>query len=64
MSNATQNASRCFLRATSEEKLNTHEVLNSCPITSAAYEYGSDHCKSLDKSCGFCRRDFWLEEVE
>lgn len=53
-----------FLEQHLEEKLNAHEVLDSCPITSAVYEYGSDHCKSPDKSCGLCRRDFWLEEIE
>lgn len=53
-----------FLEQHQEEKLNAQEVLDSLPITSATYEYGSDHCKSLDKSCSFCRCDFRLEEVE
>ena len=53
-----------FLEQHPEEKLNVREVLDLCPITSATYEYGSGHCKNPDKSCGLCRREFWLEKVE
>ena len=53
-----------FLEQHPEEKLNANEVLDLCPITSATYEYGSGHCKNPDKSCGLCRREFWLEKVE
>ena len=53
-----------FLEQHPEEKLNVREVLDLCPITSATYEYGSRHCKNPDKSCGLCRREFWLEKVE
>ena len=53
-----------FLEQHPEEKLNVREVLDLCPITSATYEYGSGHCKNPDKSCGLCRREFWLKEVE
>ena len=53
-----------FLEQHAEEKLNANEVLDLCPITSNVYEYGSEHCKNPDRSCGFCRREFWLKEVE
>ena len=53
-----------FLEQHPEEKLNVREVLDLCPITSATYEYGSGYCKNPDKSCGLCRREFWLEKVE
>lgn len=53
-----------FLEQHPEEKLNVREVLDLCPITSTTYEYGSGHCKNPDKSCGLCRREFWLEKVE
>ena len=53
-----------FLEQHPEEKLNVREVLDLCPIISATHEYGSEYCQNSDKSCGFCRREFWLEEVE
>ena len=53
-----------FLEQHAQEKLNANEVLDLCPITSDVYEYGSGHCKNTDRSCGFCRRDFWMQEVE
>ena len=53
-----------FLEQHAEEKLNANEVLDLCPITSDVYEYGSDHCNNPDRSCGLCRREFWMQEVE
>ena len=53
-----------FLEQHPETKLNVNGVLDLCPAISAAYEYGSRHCKNTDRSCGYCRREFWLEEVE
>ena len=53
-----------FLEQHPETKLNVNGVLDLCPAISAAYEYGSRHCKNPDRSCGFCRREFWLEKVE
>lgn len=52
-----------FLEQHPETKLNMNGVLDLCPAISAAYEYGSVHCKNTDRSCGFCRREFWLQEV-
>lgn len=53
-----------FLEQHPETKLNVNGVLDLCPAISAAYEYGSRHCKNTDRSCGYCRREFWLEEVK
>lgn len=52
-----------FLEQHPETKLNMNGVLDLCPAISAAYEYGSVHCKNTDRSCGFCRREFWMREV-
>lgn len=53
-----------FLEQHPETTLNVNGVLDLCPAISAAYEYGSRHCKNPDRSCGYCRRDFWMQEVE
>ena len=39
-------------------------VVDLCPVISGVYEDSKGYCKNPDRSCGFCRREFWLKEVE
>ena len=38
-------------------------VLDLCPIISGVYEDSNGYCIHPNRSCGFCRREFWWEEV-
>ena len=39
-------------------------VVDLCPVISGVYEDSKGYCKNPDRSCGFCRREFWLKGVE
>ena len=52
-----------FLEQHSEANIE-NGVVDLCPVISGVYEDSKGYCKNPDRSCGFCRREFWLKEVE
>lgn len=54
-----------FLEQYPEAKCLEDGVLAICPTAlSSAYRNNIGGCKSLEKRCADCRREFWMQEVE
>lgn len=54
-----------FLEQYPEAECLEDGVLAICPTAlSSAYRNNIGGCKSLEKRCADCRREFWMQEVE
>ena len=54
-----------FLEQFPETTLDEHGAITLCPLAlSSAHRNSCGGCKILDKTCGDCRREFWMQEVE
>lgn len=54
-----------FLEQWPEAALDKYGVVRLCPADiSAAYRDTDGYCKSPEKQCKDCRRQFWMQEVE
>lgn len=54
-----------FMEQYPEANLDEHGLLWACPMTiSAAYRGNEGRCKSPERVCADCRREFWMQEVE
>ena len=54
-----------FLEQWPEAALDKYGVVRLCPVDiSAAYRDTDGYCKSPEKQCKDCRRQFWMQEVE
>lgn len=54
-----------FLEQYPETILDKYGVITICPVAlSSAHRSSSGGCKKIDDACPFCRRKFWMQEVE
>lgn len=54
-----------FLEQWPEASLDAGGVFLLCPMTvSAAHRDGNGLCGNPEKQCTYCRREFWMQEVE
>ena len=54
-----------FLEQWPEAEIDMNGVIQICPIPiSAAHRDSNGSCKDPEKRCSYCRREFWMQEVE
>ena len=54
-----------FLEQWPEAEIDMNGVIQICPIPiSAAHRDSDGSCKDPEKRCSYCRREFWMQEVE
>ena len=54
-----------FLEQYPEAEIDVNGVVQICPIPiSAAHRGSNGSCKHPEKRCSYCRREFWMQEVE
>lgn len=54
-----------FLEQWPQAEIDVNGVVGLCPMfISAAHRGSNGSCKNPEKRCSYCRREFWMQEVE
>lgn len=54
-----------FLEQYPEAEIDAYGVVGLCPMSiSAAHRDSDGECNCPEKMCSYCRREFWMQEVE